>query len=157
MRIKRGTLPADKQGGRLYVYLTDDPTGDPTPDRTDALIAELQFIDHANACRGRSYGGGSGAGVSGPTGPGPCGLPRNVIRRSSSAGFPLIGLLGSQRSPDLSFSGARLPPILEKCGVPLRTLATGSARRASARLGGSGADEPEVYGPHHSLGAVGDA
>ena len=56
MRIKRGTLTADKQGGRLYVY----PTGDPTPDRTDALIAELQFIDHANACRGRSYGGGLG-------------------------------------------------------------------------------------------------
>ena len=62
MRIKRGTLPADKQGGRLYVYLTDDPTGDPTPDRTDALIAELQFIDHANACRGRSYGGGRSEG-----------------------------------------------------------------------------------------------
>jgi hypothetical protein len=42
MRIKRGTLAADKQGGRLYVYLTTDPTTEPTPDRTDALIAELQ-------------------------------------------------------------------------------------------------------------------
>jgi excisionase family DNA binding protein len=42
MRIKRGTLPADKQGGRLHVYLTTDPTPEPTPDRTDALIAELQ-------------------------------------------------------------------------------------------------------------------
>ena len=42
MRIKRGTLAADKQGGRLYVYLTTDQTTEPTPDRTDALIAELQ-------------------------------------------------------------------------------------------------------------------
>lgn len=47
MRIKRGTLAADKQGGRLYVYLTTDPTTEPTPDRTDALIAELQDRVHS--------------------------------------------------------------------------------------------------------------
>jgi hypothetical protein len=41
MRIKRGTLAADKEGGRLYVLLTDDPTTEPT-DRTNELISELR-------------------------------------------------------------------------------------------------------------------
>jgi len=41
MRIKRGTLAADKEGGRLYVLLTDDPTTVPT-DRTNELISELR-------------------------------------------------------------------------------------------------------------------
>jgi hypothetical protein len=41
MRIKRGTLSADKEGGRLYVLLTPDPTTEPT-DRTSELIAELR-------------------------------------------------------------------------------------------------------------------
>jgi excisionase family DNA binding protein len=38
MRIKRGTLSADKEGGRLYV-LSDT---EPTTDRTDELIEELR-------------------------------------------------------------------------------------------------------------------
>src|SRR3712207_7740677 len=33
MRIKRGTLSADREGGRLYVLLTEEPT-----DRTSELI-----------------------------------------------------------------------------------------------------------------------
>lgn len=41
MRVKRGTLDADREGGRLYVLLEDDPTDDPT-DRTDELIDELR-------------------------------------------------------------------------------------------------------------------
>jgi hypothetical protein len=41
MRVKRGTLEADREGGRLYVLLTDEPTIEPT-DRTDELIAELK-------------------------------------------------------------------------------------------------------------------
>lgn len=41
MRIKRGTLQADKEGARLYVMLDAEPTSEPT-DRTDLLIAELQ-------------------------------------------------------------------------------------------------------------------
>ena len=37
MRVKRGTLPSEREGGRLYVYLTSEPT-----DRTDELIDELK-------------------------------------------------------------------------------------------------------------------
>jgi len=42
MRVKRGTLSADKDGGRLYILLTPDPTTEPTETRTDELIAELR-------------------------------------------------------------------------------------------------------------------
>jgi hypothetical protein len=41
MRVKRGTLDADREGGRLYVLLEPDPTVDLT-DRTDELIDELR-------------------------------------------------------------------------------------------------------------------
>jgi hypothetical protein len=41
MRIKRGTLDAEREGGRLYVLLTHDPTTEPT-DRTSELIDELK-------------------------------------------------------------------------------------------------------------------
>ena len=41
MRVKRGTLEAEREGGRLYVLLTDEPTVEPT-DRTNELIAELR-------------------------------------------------------------------------------------------------------------------
>jgi excisionase family DNA binding protein len=41
MRIKRGKLDAEREGGRLYVRLTDEPTAEPT-DRTDELIRELR-------------------------------------------------------------------------------------------------------------------
>ncbi len=42
MRIKRGTLAADKEGGRLYVLLDTDPTTEPTADRTEELLEELR-------------------------------------------------------------------------------------------------------------------
>ena len=48
-------------------------------------------------------------------------------------------------------------------GVSSRTMPSVRAmhvvdpRGWQARLGGPGADEPQVYGPHHRLGAVGDA
>jgi hypothetical protein len=42
MRIKRGTLSSDKEGGRLYVLLDAEPTTEPTTDRTDELIEELR-------------------------------------------------------------------------------------------------------------------
>lgn len=42
MRIKRGTLAADKEGGRLYVVLDIEPTTEPTHDQTAAHIASLQ-------------------------------------------------------------------------------------------------------------------
>src|SRR5215213_10476084 len=42
MRVKRGTLSADKEGGRLYVLLDIEPTTDRTPDRTGELIEELR-------------------------------------------------------------------------------------------------------------------
>jgi hypothetical protein len=42
MRVKRGTLPADKEGGRLYVLLDIEPT----TDRTDELIEELKDRVH---------------------------------------------------------------------------------------------------------------
>jgi predicted ArsR family transcriptional regulator len=41
MRVKRGTVEAERENGRLYVLLTDDPTTEPT-DRTDELIDELR-------------------------------------------------------------------------------------------------------------------
>jgi excisionase family DNA binding protein len=41
MRVKRGTLEAEREGGRLYVLLTPDPTSEPT-DRTNELITELR-------------------------------------------------------------------------------------------------------------------
>ncbi len=41
MRVKRGTIRSEREGGRLYVFLTPDPTSDPT-DRTELLIAEVQ-------------------------------------------------------------------------------------------------------------------
>src|SRR5215211_4162310 len=46
MRVKRGTLPADKEGGRLYVLLDIEPTSEPTTDRTDELIEELKDRVH---------------------------------------------------------------------------------------------------------------
>jgi len=48
MRVKRGTLPSTREGGRLYVLLNTDPTPDPdrphdrTPDRTSELIDTLR-------------------------------------------------------------------------------------------------------------------
>jgi len=42
MRVKRGTLQAEREGRRLYVLLTPDLTTEPTPTRTDELIAELR-------------------------------------------------------------------------------------------------------------------
>jgi hypothetical protein len=42
MRVKRGTLSADKEGGRLYVRLDIEPT----TDRTDELIEELKDRIH---------------------------------------------------------------------------------------------------------------
>jgi len=42
MRVKRGTLQAEREGRRLYILLTLDPTTEPTQTRTDELIAELQ-------------------------------------------------------------------------------------------------------------------
>jgi hypothetical protein len=45
-RIRRGSLPVEREGGTVYVLLEEgDQTGtygDQTPDRTDLLIAELQ-------------------------------------------------------------------------------------------------------------------
>jgi hypothetical protein len=46
MRVKRGTLSADKEGGRLYVLLDIEPTTEPTTDRTDELIEELKDRVH---------------------------------------------------------------------------------------------------------------
>src|SRR5215204_54630 len=48
MRVKRGTLPSTREGGRLYVLLNVDPTPEPerphdgTHDRTSELIATLR-------------------------------------------------------------------------------------------------------------------
>jgi hypothetical protein len=48
MRVKRGTLPSTREGGRLYVLLNTDPTTDPDRphergyDRTSELIATLR-------------------------------------------------------------------------------------------------------------------
>ena len=45
MRVKRGTLEAEREAGRLYVLLDSVPTTDPTPrtdDRTEELITELR-------------------------------------------------------------------------------------------------------------------
>jgi hypothetical protein len=42
MRVKRGTLSADKEGGRLYVLLDIEPT----TDRTGELIEELKDRVH---------------------------------------------------------------------------------------------------------------
>ena len=41
MRVKRGTLEAEREGGRLYVLLDSEPTTDPA-NRTDALVEELR-------------------------------------------------------------------------------------------------------------------
>jgi hypothetical protein len=48
-RVRRGTLPVEREGGTVYVLLEDRTTGDQPrtttdqpPDRTDLLIAELQ-------------------------------------------------------------------------------------------------------------------
>jgi hypothetical protein len=41
MRVKRGTLEAERESGRLYVRLTDEPTIEPT-DRMGELITELR-------------------------------------------------------------------------------------------------------------------
>ena len=41
MRVKRGTLEAEREAGRLYVMLDAEPTTEPT-DRTDELITELR-------------------------------------------------------------------------------------------------------------------
>jgi hypothetical protein len=48
MRVKRGTLPSTREGGRLYVLLDIDPTPEPerphggTHDRTSELIDTLR-------------------------------------------------------------------------------------------------------------------
>jgi hypothetical protein len=48
MRVKRGTLPSTREGGRLYVLLNTEPTPEPgrphvrTHDRTSELIATLR-------------------------------------------------------------------------------------------------------------------
>jgi hypothetical protein len=48
MRVKRGTLPSTREGGRLYVLLNTDPTTDPDRPhergygRTSELIATLR-------------------------------------------------------------------------------------------------------------------
>jgi chromosome segregation ATPase len=44
MRVKRGTLPSTREGGRLYVLLDTEPTDEPTRphDRTNELLAELR-------------------------------------------------------------------------------------------------------------------
>jgi hypothetical protein len=47
MRIKRDTLSAEKEGGRLYVLLDIEPTIEPTTDRTDELIEELRARVHS--------------------------------------------------------------------------------------------------------------
>jgi excisionase family DNA binding protein len=55
MRVKRGTLPSTREGGRLYVLLYDDPTDDPGRphdreyDRTSELIATLR--EQLASCR----------------------------------------------------------------------------------------------------------
>jgi hypothetical protein len=46
MRVKRGTLPAEKEGGRLYVLLDIEPTSKQTTDRTDELLEELKDRVH---------------------------------------------------------------------------------------------------------------
>jgi hypothetical protein len=46
MRVKRGKLSANKEGGRLYVLLDIEPTIEPTTDRTDELIEELKDRVH---------------------------------------------------------------------------------------------------------------
>jgi excisionase family DNA binding protein len=55
MRVKRGTLPSTREGGRLYVLLNTDPTTeqerphDRTHDRTSELIATLRKqLEEAN-------------------------------------------------------------------------------------------------------------
>jgi excisionase family DNA binding protein len=49
MRVKRGTLPSTREGGRLYVLLNIDPTPDPDrpSDRTSELIDTLREQLHA--------------------------------------------------------------------------------------------------------------
>jgi hypothetical protein len=42
MRVKRGTLEAEREGGRLYVLLTPDPTTEPTADPRAELVDELR-------------------------------------------------------------------------------------------------------------------
>jgi excisionase family DNA binding protein len=44
MRVKRGTLPSTREGGRLYVLLVTEPTPEPERphDRTSELIATLR-------------------------------------------------------------------------------------------------------------------
>src|SRR5215212_129100 len=37
MRVKRGTLDAEREGGRLYVLLDDDPTTEPTAELRDRV------------------------------------------------------------------------------------------------------------------------
>jgi hypothetical protein len=63
MRVKRGTLPSAREGGRLYVLLEHDPKPDPerthdrTHDRTNELITTLPEQLEAE----RQGEGGSGA------------------------------------------------------------------------------------------------
>ncbi len=63
MRVKRGTLPSTREGGRLYVLLNTEPTPDPerTHDRTSELIAalreQLQAERQAHAEARRIIGG----------------------------------------------------------------------------------------------------
>lgn len=42
MRVKRSTLEADREDGRLYVLLDPDPTLDPTADQNGSSAAKLE-------------------------------------------------------------------------------------------------------------------
>ena len=47
MRVKRGTLDAEREGGRLYVMLEAEPTTDPTgrTEMIDELRDRLRYIE----------------------------------------------------------------------------------------------------------------
>jgi hypothetical protein len=47
MRVKRGTLEAEREGGRLYVLLTADPTTDPTETKTDPTPLDITALTSA--------------------------------------------------------------------------------------------------------------
>jgi hypothetical protein len=46
MRIKRGTLASEKVEGRLYVYLTPEPTTDRTGELLEELRARVHSLEH---------------------------------------------------------------------------------------------------------------
>ncbi len=41
-RVRRGTIPHEREAGRVYVYVDTDQDAARTPDRTDELIATLR-------------------------------------------------------------------------------------------------------------------